>query len=45
MGRYLGEVSYQKQGHMVLNEEMILKDIAAGIDVHSSFLSVAILRV
>ena len=45
MGRYLGRVSYQKQGHLVLNEEIIFKDSAAGIDVHSSFLSVAVLQV
>ena len=44
MGRYLGQVSYQNQGHMVLDEQMILKDMAAGIDVHSSFLSVAMKR-
>lgn len=44
MSRYLGQVSYQNQGHLVLDQEIILKDIAAGIDVHSSFLSVAILQ-
>lgn len=45
MSRYLGQVSYQKQGHIVLNQEIILKDIAAGIDIHSAFLSVAVLQV
>lgn len=44
MSRYLGKVSYQNQGHVVLDQDIILKDVAAGIDVHSAFLSVTVLQ-